>query len=253
MFGVYASKIIYIKKYVSLQNQGAGNEEVSERLFYALLSTCLPFWICIWRQGQYQAQSTWLPIVEKLKLNVPWKGCIGTLWRIFNFVDYIISVSSPRQHGPSVIAALAVDQPGCLLPAQPHPQPGLLLLLLGEHKAVLCVSGKGQIAPPVAFVISSHILFHTPWEGLSWPSAMGSLSAAEVAWRPQAGKSVFGNKTPSKIRSAGMGDRRFMRDVTELTQTPPRSWLFVPYSSPHWQNSADIFEPFAFAQSSLSL
>lgn len=155
--------------------------------------------MCIWRQGQYPAQR-WLPIVEKLKWNVPWKGYIRILWRIFSFVDYIISVSSSRQLGPSVIAALAVEQPGCLLPAQPHAQSGLLLLLLREHKAVLCVLGKEEMAPPVVFVVSSHIIFHILWDSLSWPSAMGSLCAAEIAWRTQAAKSVFGDKTPSKFR-----------------------------------------------------
>ena len=123
----------------------------------------------------------------------------------------------------------------CLLPAQPHTEPGLLLLQLREHKAVLCVSGRGEIAPPVEFAISSHILFHIPWEVLSWSSAMGSvLSPAEVAWGTQAGKSVCGDRGSSKIRSAGMGDQRFMRDVKEgkkcthsqPTQTSPALFPF---------------------------
>lgn len=71
---------------------------------------------------------------------------------------------------------------------------------------MLCALGKGEMVPPVAFVISSYILFHILWESLPWASDTGSLSAAEVAWRTQATKSVFGDKTPSKFRSAGMGD-----------------------------------------------
>lgn len=67
------------------------------------------------------------------------------------------------------------------MPAQPNTEPGLLPLLLREQNAVPCVSGRGEIAPPVVFAICSQILFHIPWEGLSWPPAMGSgLSAAEV-------------------------------------------------------------------------
>lgn len=147
------------------------------------------------------------------------------------------------------------------MPAQPNTEPGLLPLLLREQNAVPCVSGRGEIAPPVVFAISSQILFHIPWEGLSWPPATGSgLSAAEVAWGLREASQSVGTGDCQGSDQLGwemegspeMSKRERNALVHSSPKLPPHSFLSVLFPLPHCQNSADIFQPFAFAQSRLS-
>lgn len=165
---------------------------------------------CGGKVSTWHGNSMLLPEIEKLQWIIPWKGYSGTLWRVFSFATLFQESWN------------AAEQPCSASWLHSLTEPGLLILLLRENKAVLCVSERGEITPPVAFAIySPHPVSH-PLGGfvLVLVPTESVLSVAKVASGGQASQSVCGDRRTSKIRSAGMVDWRFMRDLRKENECP---------------------------------